>query len=381
MGRRVKVLMLTGYLAGGGARAILEIAKGLDGSRFKVTVCRLLKAQHSAESDCLTERFDELGVQVTGIYPREVGTAQGWLSLYRFLRERDIAILHTHSPYSGFLGRVIGRVAGVPFIVSTQHTVEAIYSLKTRLLDQLTFPLADAIVCVSKGVRDSLHIGVRLVPGRMKVVYNGVDVSTIDEVVQTLGAEARWRLGWKRGDPVIGHVARLSPLKNQRCLIEAMRFVADKRPSAKLVVVGWGELEQELKSQAQRLQLQDLVTFLGHRAASEVYEILVAIDVFTLSSRCEGFSLTILEAMAARKPVVATDVPGIREAVVNGETGLLVPYGDPRALADAILDLLEDPGRSRAMGAAGRRRVEMQFSAASMAHKYEQLYESLIGQG
>jgi glycosyltransferase involved in cell wall biosynthesis len=378
MHRRVKVLMLTGYLAGGGARSILEIAKGIDRSRFKVTVCRLLKGYHSKEPDCLTERFDELGVQVTSICPREVGAIRGWLSLYRFLRERDITILHTHSPYSGFLGRVIGRAAGVPVIVSTQHTVEAIYSLKTRLLDQLTFPLADSVVCVSEGVRDSLHIGTRLVLKRMAVIHNGVDISSVDEIIRGTGVEARGRWGWRRGDPVVGNVARLSPLKNQKCLIEAMRLIVGRKPRARLAIVGWGELEQELESQVERSQLQDHVVFLGHRTASEVFEILAAIDVFALPSMCEGFSLTILEAMAAGKPVVATDVVGVREAVVDGETGLLVPFGDPHALAEAILDLLEDPGRSRAMGAAGRRHVEKLFSATIMAHRYEQLYEELI---
>jgi glycosyltransferase involved in cell wall biosynthesis len=350
MHRRVRVLMLTGYLAGGGARSILEITKWIDRSRFRVTVCHLLKTQHAEEVDCLTERFNELGVQVTGIYPRSVGTGKGWLSLYRFLRERNVAILHTHSPYSGFTGRLIGKAAGVPVIISTQHTVEAIYSSRTRFFDQMTFPLADSIVCVSEGVRDFLRIGARLVPRRMTVIHNGVDISKIDESVRGLDTESRGRLGWERGDLVVGNVARLSSLKNQ-----------------------------ELKSQVERLQLQDHVVFLGRKPAGEVYEILAAIDVFALSSRSEGFSLAILEAMAAGKPVVATDIAGVREAVVDGETGLLVPYGDPHALAEALLNLLSDRERSRAMGAAGRKRVETSFSARVMGQRYERLYEGLIG--
>ena len=379
MHRRVRVLMLTGYLAGGGARSILEITKWIDRSRFRVTVCHLLKTQHAEEVDFLTERFNELGVQVTGIYPRSVGTGKGWLSLYRFLRERNVAILHTHSPYSGFTGRLIGKAAGVPVIISTQHTVEAIYSSRTRFFDQMTFPLADSIVCVSEGVRDFLRIGARLVPRRMTVIHNGVDISKIDNAVRGLDTESRGRLGWERGDLVVGNVARLSSLKNQECLIQAMQRVVARKPNAKLAIVGWGELEQELKSQVERLQLQDHVVFLGRKPAGEVYEILAAIDVFALSSRSEGFSLAILEAMAAGKPVVATDIAGVREAVVDGETGLLVPYGDPHALAEALLNLLSDRERSRAMGAAGRKRVETLFSARVMGQRYERLYEGLIG--
>jgi glycosyltransferase involved in cell wall biosynthesis len=197
--------------------------------------------------------------------------------------------------------------------------------------------------------------------------------------VRGLDTESRGWLGWERGDLVVGNVARLSPWKNQECLIQAMHRVVARKPNARLVVVGWGELEQELKSQAERLQLQDHVVFLGHKPAGEVYDILAAIDVFALSSRCEGFSLTILEAMVAGKPVVATDIAGVREAVVDGETGLLVPYGDPHALAEALLSLLSDRERSRAMGAAGRKRVEMLFSARTMGQTYERLYEGLIG--
>lgn len=349
---------------------------------FRVTVCHLLRAEHAREEmDSLKREFNALGARVRSVYSEGILDPRGWLSLYRLFCQRDVTILHTQSPYSGFLGRLIGRAAGVPVIVSTQHLPADVYSLKTQLLDQLTFPLADSVVCVSEAVQRSFRIAAKLTPGRMSVIYNGVDIPKIDRVINRIDAgQKRKQLGFAPDDPLIGNVARLSPQKNQACLIAAMSIVITQEPDTRLVIVGWGPLEEQLRAQIERLDLQDNVFLLGRKSADEVFEILASIDVFALSSVYEGFSLTILEAMAAGKPIVSTKVTGVREAVVDGETGVLVPSENARALAGAILDLIRDAGRRRAMGSAGRKHVEQLFSSESMARSYRQLYESLLEQ-
>jgi glycosyltransferase involved in cell wall biosynthesis len=276
---------------------------------------------------------------------------------------------------------VIGRAAGIPIIVSTQHLPADVYSFRTQLFDQLTFPLADSVVCVSKAVQKSFSIAARLMPRQMSVIYNGVDISKIDRAINNINvSQKREQLGFALGDPLIGNVARLSPQKNQKCLIDAMNIIVTEKPNARLLIVGWGPLEEQLQSQIEHLGLQDNVFLLGRRPVNEVFEILSSIDVFALSSVYEGFSLTILEAMAAGRPIVSTDVAGVQEAIVDGETGVLVPPRNAPALARAILGLLEDERRLRTMGSAGRKRVEQRFSSESMSCNYLRLYEGLLEQ-
>ncbi|MFW6116944.1 MAG: glycosyltransferase family 4 protein, partial [bacterium] len=245
--------------------------------------------------------------------------------------------------------------------------------------DQLTFPLADAVVCVSEAVQRSFRIAAKLTPGGMGVIYNGVDIPRIDRVISRIDAgQKKKQLGFAPDDPLIGNVARLSPQKNQECLIDAMGAVITQEPNARLLIVGWGPLEEQLRVQIERLRLQDNILLLGRRSPEEVFEILGSIDIFALSSVYEGFSLTILEAMAAGKPIVSTDVTGVREAIVDGRTGILVRPRDTHALAEAILDLVRDMGQRQAMGSAGRNRVEELFSSDSMASSYRRLYKELL---
>jgi glycosyltransferase involved in cell wall biosynthesis len=364
--------MMVGYLAGGGARNVLGIVRGLDNDRFRITVC-YLKDSYSEEQNFLEDRFGELNVKVT----RRVNLQ----SLYGFLQESRIDILHTHSPYSGILGRLVGKAAGVSIILSNQQSIEKTYSLKTRFIDQLTYPLADAVICVSNAVRESLSIAKRLFPRLISVIYNGIDISYVENVVErVIIKEKKKELGLKQDDLLIGNVARLSYEKDHRSLINAMEFVVAQRPTARLLIVGWGELEKELRTQVKRLGLQDNVLFLGHKEREEVLEILAILDVFVLSSCYEGFNLAILEAMAAQKPIVATNIGAFKEAVVDGETALLAQSGNPNALAEAILYYLNYPSRSKAMGLAGRKRVEQLFSSHVMTSQYRQLYEDLIKQ-
>jgi glycosyltransferase involved in cell wall biosynthesis len=234
---------------------------------------------------------------------------------------------------------------------------------------------------VSKGVQETFPIAGQLVPGRSRVIYNGIEISRIDDIAGEVDPiRKRRQLGLEPDSWLIGNVARLSYEKNQTCLIDAMRIVATKRPKAKLVIVGWGPLEGQLRSSVERLGLQDSVLFLGHLPSHEVYELLGSIDVFALSSIYEGFNLAILEAMACGRPIVSTNVTGVQEAVVDGRTGTLVPPSNPEALAQAIVDLLDHPDRAHDMGIAGRARMERHFSSSVMAKQYEQLYQDLIRQ-
>jgi len=167
-------------------------------------------------------------------------------------------------------------------------------------------------------------------------------------------------------------VARLDPQKGLHDLVAAAALV----PEARVMVVGEGPERRALETRIAHLGLGDRVHLLGFR--SDVPDLLAGSDLFVLPSLFEGLPLSILEAMAAGKPVVATAIGGNDEAVVDGATGLLVPPGDPRALADAIRALLRDPERRRRLGEAGRRRAEAEFSAPAMVRRVAAVYDELL---
>jgi glycosyltransferase involved in cell wall biosynthesis len=178
------------------------------------------------------------------------------------------------------------------------------------------------------------------------------------------------------GDRVIGTISRLVWKRGNEELLEAAALVRHAIPSATLVVVGDGPLRPALEARARELGLNDGVRFLG--AVPQAARLLPHFDVFILSSVLEGMSNSLLEAMAAGRPVVATRVGGNPEVVVEGETGFLVPPKDPRALADAVLRLLRDRELAHRFGEAARRRVESQFSLEQMVHRMEDLYDDLL---
>jgi glycosyltransferase involved in cell wall biosynthesis len=179
-------------------------------------------------------------------------------------------------------------------------------------------------------------------------------------------------------------VARLIKWKGHLDLISAFPKVAEHFPSAKLLIVGWGDLESELKKKTNELNLENKVIFLGKR--NDVYEILKISDIFVLPYnyiglfKGEGVGIAILEAMACKKPVITTIAPGIERAIINDKTGILVPQGDPKALAEAIINLLKDPDKLKKIGEEGFNLVKNKFSIRDKVKEYETVYEYLFKQ-
>jgi glycosyltransferase involved in cell wall biosynthesis len=210
---------------------------------------------------------------------------------------------------------------------------------------------------------------------RVSVVHNGVRLPRPDEGREV---RARWRreLGIDERDVLIGTVATFRPVKDLHTMLEAMSVVAKARPRARLVLMGDGPLKHDLTATIEQLGLGSVVRLPGWRR--DATQLLPALDLFVLSSLSEGISLALLEAMAAGVPVVATGVGGNLEVLREPSSGLLVPPRSPRDLADAILSLIDDPGKRGALSAGGRERVEAAFSLKRMVKDYEALYASLM---
>jgi glycosyltransferase involved in cell wall biosynthesis len=286
----------------------------------------------------------------------------GLVELIRLIRREQPDILHASSSKAGVLGRLAAWIAGVPIRIFTVHgwAFAAYGGLTGRLYlwaDRIVRPLTTLVICVSTRERE---LGIRAracVPGRSVVVHNAVDVRA-------------FRRAAGRGEPphVIA-VGRFAYPKDYGTLVQALAAVeSDYRAT----LVGEGPARPTVLSDVRDRGLSARIELVGNR--EDVPELLADADLFVLSSRSEGLPVSVLEAMAAGLPVVATDVGGVSELVLDGETGLLVPPADATALAEAVEGLLRDRELRRRFGVSARSRVEQDFDVTSFREAHLVLY-------
>jgi glycosyltransferase involved in cell wall biosynthesis len=292
---------------------------------------------------------------------------RGLLEIVRLLRRERPHIVHVNSAKAAALGRVAAWLARVPIRVYTVHgwaflAHRGLASAAYRWMERGLRPLTTVTVCVSENERRA-GLEARACDERATVVIrNGVHPAAARP------ADA------SSAPPRLVMVGRLQAPKDPLTLVRALATVRGRDFDALLVGAGpeRGAVEEEVR----RLGIESSVRLLGER--SDVVELLRGADIFVLSTRSEGLPLSILEAMAAGLPVVASKVGGVPELVIDGGTGLLVPAGDPRSLAAAIESLLEDPLHARRLGEAGRARVAEHFDLASVRHAHLDLYRHLL---
>lgn len=324
--------------------------------------------------DALEAPLRSTGVEVVRFTARSsVGMAFQVGRIASFLRTWRADLLHCHLPLAGVVGRLAGRVAGTP-VVYTEHNLMERYHPWTRRANLWSWRLQARVVAVSAEVASSIerHAGGR-VP--VRVVRNGVPVARLRRDPEA-GAEVRRRLGIPPEAPVVGQVAVFRRQKRLDLWLETARQVLRDRPDARFVLVGDGPLRPEIERRSRELGLTSAVTFTGLQ--DDVRPFLSAIDLLLVTSEFEGLPLVLLEAMALELPVVATAVGGVPEAVADGRTGRLVPFGEPGASAAATLALLANPTRAREMGRAARRRVKTEFSTDRMMVELEALYREVV---
>ncbi|HUE73638.1 MAG TPA: GT4 family glycosyltransferase PelF [Pirellulaceae bacterium] len=300
--------------------------------------------------------------------------------LGRVLRRHGVELVHAHQ-YAPFFYAMLARMMGMRHlpIIFTEHGRDYpdYPRLKRKVANRLLLRRCDRVVAVGNCVRDALIQNEGLPPDRVEVIYNGVDISRYDPQ-RPLRDAVRKELGYDQGEILIMQVARLNRLKDHPTALRAMARLAKDCPQARLVLVGDGEERPALEKLTDELGLRGVVRFLGTR--SDVARLLQAADIFLLSSISEGIPLTIIEAMATGLPCVATDVGGIAEVIIDGETGRLADARDADALADRLRALIGEPERARRMGAAGCIRAEGHFSDAAMHASYGKIYGELLNQ-
>jgi len=390
--RKIKVVhIITRFDQGGSAENTFLTVRGLDKNRYDVTLVRGLSLEsnmNGAEKQVVEERLAEASrcdVKVITIpeLVRRVDPlrdVKAFVSLVRIIRRERPIIVHTHTSKAGLLGRLAAFLCRVPVIVHTPHGHVFwgyFASWKTSLfilLERVFACLTDRIVTLTNQERKD-HLDVRI--GRedqFRTIHSGVELrkyfgSGVDP------RSVKEALGIPRDALVVGTVGRLIPIKGSNFLIEAAGEVIKEKPETVFVFLGEGELQKQMEERALQLGIRDRVKFLGWRP--DVPAIMSTFDVFAFPSLNEGMGKALVEAMALGKPVVASNVSGIRDLVVNGENGFFVPPAQPELLAKRITYLLENPQVRQAFGTAGRR-MAGGYSADSMVEKIDQLYLSLL---
>ena len=363
--RVLHLLVTTG--PGGGPKHVYDLVRHLRRDEFEVMVA-------APRDGVFFERFQDLGVAVVELPLSRLGARHLILTM-RLCREHRIDIVHTHGKGPGLYGRLAARALGVPAV----HTFHGIhYSSYSRLsqrlylvLERRLSSLTHAIINVSRS-QEAEGLALRLFRAEQSVVVvNGIDVDEMDRAIKQSPVR-RESLGLTDEDFVLGCVSRWDPVKRIEVLVHAVRRLASRIPRLALLLVGGGGEEARIRRLVADTGLQDRVIFTGFLGnPARVYGLL---DLYVATSLKEGLPLAPLEAMSAGLAIVATDVPGHRDVIVRGQTGLLVPPEDSAALAEAVTALAADPERRRRMGAAGRQRVLDHFALQSTVARTADVY-------
>jgi len=328
----------------------------------------------------LVETFKQKNVEIYNMDVKRIYSLRAFVKstwLFKLIKSRNVKIMVTYHESSDYLGLFLGKISGVPLIVSSRRDMG--YKLKSRhfALYKRINVFFDKIITVSDGVKNLIFDKQDALWNRLITIYNGVEFEKYEIKIDK--SALRKSLGIGENDLVIGILAVLRPIKGHKYFLDAARLILNDFPQAKFLVVGSYEDKnyfEELKSIVKTLDMEHNVIFTGWR--SDTGDIISIMDIFVNSSISEGFSNAVLEAMALGKPVVATNVGGTPESVVNGKTGLLVSPCNSKELADSILSFLRDMKKASQMGLVGMTRAKETFSIDAMMNKIEKLYEELL---
>lgn len=372
------VLQLVGsFHQGGSERQAAQLTRLLaESGRYRVRVA-CLNAEGVLRAEVERLNLGEIDAYpLTSFYDRRFVTQLR--RLVAFLRAERIDLVQTHDFYTNVFGMAAASLARVRARVAAKRETGGMRTASQRRVELLAYRLAHAVVANSEAVKQQLT-GDGVPARKVSVIYNGLDPARVQPPADFSRADVLAGLGLPadEGRPVVTLVANLRhAVKDHPTFLRAARRVREHVPEAAFVLAGEGELEASLRALSSELGIAEAVFFTGR--CTRVGELLAASDVCVLSSTAEGFSNSILEYMAAGRPVVATDVGGAREAIVEGETGHLVPAGDDERMGARIGELLRDPARAREMGERGRLRVAQEFSCAAQLARTEALYERLL---
>lgn len=367
---KIRILHITPVLTIGGAeQKLFYILKGLKSDQFSHHVIYAIPGE-------LTTEIKNKGIPLSRIYPMSLinpfSLSTVW-RIYRYIKKNHIDIVHCHLDVAYIIGGLAAFLARVPLIFSFQNIADERYLRFYKVykyLEKASSFFTDKFLVESEDVMKVLLAwGIR--KDKIEVIPNGVEIpGNIDVLIQKSEA-IRKKLGLE-GRFLIGNLARLVDFKNHKLLLNAAAKVINMNPNATFLIIGDGPLREELKVLSDKRGISNHVVFLGTVMDFEPY--LILFDIFVISSFTESTPMSLLHALAYRRPVISTavgDIPSIIQDTING---ILVPSDDPRALAKAILDLLEDAEKRNKIAFAGRELAKEKFSIQTMIDGIERIY-------
>ena len=377
----MKVTYIVGSLRDGGAeRQVLELIRHLDRSTFAPSVILMEDAGLERARECVEQCF-VMGIPQGGNsrwLRRSLGLAKAVHKTRMQLRAWESDVVHAILPGPSILGGAAARLAGVPVIIGSRFSLASLYRSHggtVAVADRMAFHMAHLNLGNSAAVTGQMVNLGGCPPQKCHTIYYGVDTRRFQP---SLPRSWRAAMGWNEQHIVFGVVANFRACKRHTDFVQAAAIVLQQFPDARFVMVGadYG-LREAVTKQISELGLEQTMCIVDSDPHPE--KIFAALDVYVCTSESEGFSNVLLEAMACGKPVIATNVGGNPEAVVDGETGLLVACESPRSVADAAEKLIREPGTRLVMGMLGRQRVEQHFSLERMVRMHERLYLELLG--
>ena len=363
------LFLITGLAYGGAETQLVNLATRLKKRGWEVRVVSMLSPQ------AFTEELKEAGIPLSTLNMRRgVADPRAVFRLVKILREWRPDIVHSHMIHANLLARVTRLFYKIPVLISTAHSIDEGGRWR-EIAYRLTDSLADLTTNVSQAAVER-YIRVGAAP-KDKIIFvpNGIDTSRFKP-----DRDTGWRLRNELGIDnyfVWLAVGRFEAAKDYPNMLQAFKMVVDKKQDTLLLLAGQGSLLEETRKLANELDLEDKVRFLGVRR--DVPDLMNAADAYVMSSAWEGMPMVLLEAEACGLPVVATDVGGNSEVILNNKSGYIVPPGDSEALAAAMMKMMSLPeAERRAMGRAGRAHIEANYSLERVVDQWEELYRELL---
>lgn len=389
---KIKVAhVITRFDKGGSAENTFLTVRGLDKKKYDVLLIKGLsqESRMSEQEETAVEMnlsdAEKNGVRIINLSSlvRNIAPVQDIRALFALMsifKKEKPRIVHTHTSKAGILGRWAAFFAKVPIMVHTPHGhvfwgyfnkwITAVFVF----LERLTARITDRIITLTEQEKKD-HLQFAIAPeGKFSVIHSGVDLSKFSGATAH-ASEMKNKLGIPEETFVVGTVGRLTPVKGHKYLFEAAVKVVRQRPDILFVFLGDGELLTELTDMSSSLGIKDHVKFLGWRL--DVADVMATFDIFVLPSLNEGMGKVLVEAMAMRKPIIASNVGGIPDLVNHGLNGLLFPPADADAMADAIVTLHGEPSKAKRMAEKGKV-IAAGYRADAMIQKIDRLYDEIL---
>ncbi len=341
-------------------RNLLENVKWLNRDKFNLFI-------YALDGSRIAEEFAALDAVTIRNLRFKKTDPSAYLRIINLLRSDGIEILHSYPFVSNMIGPFLARIAGVRRVITSVHS-DAI--IKNRLLSKLSYGLSDRVIVVSEYLREMLKSRRGLADNKIKTIYNGVDPVFFNP--EESASVTRESVGASKNDVLIMTTANFRWEKGHEYLVRAAKEMKTRGGSFKFLLVGTGPMEAGIRAMSKESGVDDMFLFMGYR--DDVRRLLSLCDIFVLPSVSEGFGTSLIEAMAMKKPVIATAVGGIRESVKDGENGLLIKPADPGAISDAIYKLAKNEPLRKLMGERGRQIAQGRFDSRDRASDLERLY-------